>query len=471
MLRFRAIASALALSTLVIGLTAAPAAAADDINVTLAADGSTTDVTTTDPAQTVYAHFTVARGQHLILFCDTKDDAGLPGAKVLDSANKRVIVSGGIGCFRHIMPDPAIEDQSIRADGPLTLVLPPYKGKTFSVKLSYRAFDDVHTQATLDGGPVTFTPASKGQDAFVTFDGKAGDRVYAECTSPVAGRGVTGYLLDARGNAVPSAASPQTYGWCQKGELFYYTPTLPADGTYTVQLDNFWGTDLGATLSLHKTLPTVTVAAPTDGTPATLTTTGVGQNASAIFSLGAGEHALITCAQRSDSPAWTETILWAPPTQYVPGETRVCRHNPSPEGLVIMDSEWKWAEGPHTLEIDPKDADTGSFDLQVYKVRDKVGTVWGWDRPATVTTAQPGQNAKFNFWGEAGQKVSGTCQLASGTARTTVYDPAGEVVATGSCATGLMPVTTLAETGSYSAVVDWPGLGTNTATVSMHVAS
>ena len=103
---------------------------------------------------------------------------------------------------------------------------------------------------------------------------------------------VTAVLLDSAGKIVPNAASPETYGRCVKGELFYYTPALPADGTYAVQLDNSWLTDLTATLSLSKTLPTVTIAARTDGTPFTLTTTGPGQNASATFSLGAGEHAV-----------------------------------------------------------------------------------------------------------------------------------------------------------------------------------
>jgi hypothetical protein len=468
MLRVRAIASALALSTLVIGLvTAAPAAAATDLTVTLPDDGSTTEITTTDPAQTVYARFNAARGQHLVLFCDTTTDIGLPGAKVVDSANK-IVRLGPVDCFRHIMPEPAIEAQTVPTDGPLTLVLPPYKGKTFSVKVSYRVFDDVHTHAALDGGPTAFAPTLKGQDSFVSFEGKAGDRVYAACTSPLADRGVSAWLLDASGNVVLNEDSARTYGYCRQGELFYRTPALPADGTYTVQLDNTWLTDLSATLSLHKTLPTVTVAAPTDGTPFTLTTTGQGQNAKAVFSLGANEHALITCAQRAESPKWTQTLLHAPPTQYVPAESRTCWNATTAAGTTLMDSEWNWTEGPHTLEIDPHDADTGSFDLRVYKVRDPIAGTSGMDRPVSVTTTQPGQNAKVIFWADEGDEVSGTCQLAGGTARTTVYSPSGAVIATGTCATALMSVTTMPETGNYRAIIDWPGLGTNTATATFH---
>ena len=464
MLRARAIAGALALSILVIGLTTAvPAGAADNLTVTLADDGGTTEVATTDPAQTVYVRFNAARGQHLILFCDTKSAIGLPRAKVIDSAGKAVPV-GGVGCYHHTMPEPAIETESVPADGPLTLVLPPYRGETFSVKLSYRVFDDVHTHAELDGSPFTFTPTAKGQDAFVSFEGKAGDRVYASCTSALADRGVYAWLLDARGSIVPNAASPRTEGHCLKGELFYYTPALPADGTYTVQLGNSWLTDLTATLSLSKTLPTVRSAPRTDGTPFTLTTTGPGQNASASFSLGGGEHALITCSQRAESPQATQTLLFAPPEQYVPAETRLCWNAPTAAGTVLMDSEWNWTEGPHTLEIDPRDADTGSFDLRVYKVLDVTAGVSGWGNPATITTTQPGQNAKFSFWAYAGDKISGTCRLASGSARTAVYSPSGTVVATGTCATALMSVTTMTETGNYRAVVDWTGLGTNTVT-------
>ena len=469
MLRARARSCAIAaLSVLVIGLTtAAPASAAGDLDVTLADDGGTTEITTTDPTQTAYAHFNVTRGQHLILFCDTTSAIGLPRAKVINSAGKSIPL-GGVGCYHHTLPEPAIETQSVPADGPLTLVLPPYNGTTFSVKLSYRAFDDVHTPAPLDGSPIAFTPTVKGQDAFVSFAGKAGDRIYASCTSALPDRGVTAQLQDSAGNVVPNAASPRTEGYCRKGELFFYTPTLPADGTYTVQLDNSWLTDLTATLTLSKTLPTVRIAPRTDGTPFTLTTTGPGQNASAMFSLGAGEHALITCSQRTEGPQWTETLLFAPPEQYVPAETRVCRHNPTAAGLVLMDSEWNWTEGVHTLEIDPADTDTGSFDLRVYKVLDPTAGISGWDNPASVTTTQPGQNAKFLFYANQGDKISGTCQLAAGDARTTVYSPSGAVVARGTCATALMSVTTMPETGNYRAVVDWAGLDTNKATARFH---
>ncbi|GLZ30968.1 hypothetical protein Lesp02_31570 [Lentzea sp. NBRC 105346] len=435
--------------------------AADNPTVTLPDDGSVVQVTTTDPTQTAYATFNVARGQHLILFCDTTSDDGLPAAKVVDSTGKRVPMPGGIGCFRHVMPTPAIEVEAVAADGPLTLVLPPYRGKAFSVKLSYRVFDDVRTTAALDGGPVTFTPTVKGQDAYVTFQGKSGDRVYAECTSSLPDRGVTGWLLDAKG-------SPRVSGWCHTGELFDLTPELPADGTYILQLDNTFLTDLSATVSLHKTLPTVSVPNRGDGTPVTLTTTGAGQTAKTDFYLDAGEHALITCEQLTESPKWTQTWLNLPPEQYRPAEGRVCAHAPSEAGRIVMDTEWSWMEGPHSFEVDPKDANTGTFDVRVYKVRDPQAGVWGWDRPFSVTTTKPGENAKFVFWADEGDVISGTCQVASGAARTTVYGPAGEVVATGNCATGMMPATTLPGTGNYRAVVDWPGLGTNTATATFH---
>ncbi|MBB5891357.1 hypothetical protein [Kutzneria kofuensis] len=44
----------------------------------------------------------------------------------------------------------------------------------------------------------------------------------------------------------------------------------------------------------------------------------------------------------------------------------------------------------------------------------------------------------------------------------------GAVVATGSCATALMSLTTMPETGNYTAVVDWSGLGANTVTATFH---
>jgi hypothetical protein len=462
MLRARALVSALVLLTSVIA--AAPAAATDDLNVTLPGDGSTTEITTTDPAQTVRAHFSAARGQHLILFCDTPTDAGLPNARVLDGKGKQVAL-GGVGCFRHVMPTPAIEHQDVPVDGPLTLVLPPYQGKAFSVKLSYRAFDDVRAQATVDGGPVAVAPAIKGQDSFVSFEGKAGDRIYATCTSPFPDRGPEALLLDAHGNAVESPSRAE--GHCLKGELFRHTPTLPADGVYTVFLDNGWNTnDLSATLTLARTLPNVTVAAPTDGTPFTLTTTGVGQNARAEFTLAEHEHALITCAQRANAPRYTVTYLTVPPAAYSPGESRPCWPTDVAAGTAMLDSELTWVEGPHSLEIDPAGTETGSFDLRVYAVRDTIGMVWAYDRPATITTTKPGQNARFSFYAEEGDQISGTCRLASGTARVTWRDPWGDVVATGDCATP--PAATVGYTGYYSATVDWPGLEVNTATISLH---
>lgn len=466
MLHMRALLGALVLTASVI--TAPAAMAADAIDVTLANGGATTEVTTTNSTQTVNVHFDAAGGQHVILFCDTTSDSSVLRTWVYDKKNQRVLIDSWSGCFRHVLPEPAFNEQAIEHDGPYKLVLAPNNGQPFTVKLSYRAFDDVHTHVALDGSPVTFAPTAKGQNGLFTFDGKAGDRVRVTCESSVTGRGVSGFLLDANGKVVPNDASPQTWGWCQHGDLFDYTPTLPADGAYTLLLENSWMTDLGATVTLSKTLPTVTVAAPTDGTPFTLTTTGPGQNAKATFTLGANEHALITCEQRGDTPQWTPTLLFAPPTQYVPAESRVCRHAPSAEGRIVMDSEWNWTPGPHTFEVDPRDGATDSFDLRIFKVRDPFTVVRFFDHPLAVTTTQAAQNARFGFYAFQGDRISATCQLASGTARTTVYGPSGTVVATGTCATALMAVTTMPETGSYTAVVDWPGLDTNTVTVNFH---
>src|SRR5262249_44596569 len=173
--------------------------------------------------------------------------------------------------------------------------------------------------------------------------------------------------------------------------------------TYTILIDP----DTTNTGSINFTLfnaSDLTTTITPGGAPVTITTTVLGQNATATFSG--------TASQRISLKMTGVTIGTSSCCS-----TRVSILNPGGITLVaptyvgtsggFIDTQTLPVSGIYTILVDPQGTDTGSITLTLYDVpADPSPSITPGGSPVTVTTTVPGQDAKPTFNGTAGQRIS-----------------------------------------------------------------
>ena len=261
-----------------------------------------------------------------------------------------------------------------------------------------RAATAATTTATIvpGGPPVTVTMSASGDDAAVTFDGTAGQRVSLKLSNVTIGSSgccsTKVSILKPDGTTLIAPTNVGTSGG------FIDAATLPASGSYTILVDP-QGTATGSiTLTLYDVLPDVTSAIVVGGAGVTVTTTTPGQNAKLTFNGTAAQRvslkvAPVCCSTKVSILKPDGTTLVAPTTIGTSG------------GLV--EPATLPVTGNYTIVVDPQSSAVGSATLTLYAVPpDVTGTIVPGGAAVTVTTTTPGQNAKLTFSGTAGARVS-----------------------------------------------------------------
>ena len=129
------------------------------------------------------------------------------------------------------------------------------------------------------------------------------------------------------------------------------------------------------------------------------------------------------------------------------------------------------SSGTYSLFTDYLEAGTGDVTLSLHAVPpDFVGTIVPDGAAAVVSLNNPGQNARLNFSGTAGQrislKVSGS--TLGGTVSLLRPDGTSQAAVFGGYLPTFMEPQTLTTTGMHSIVVDPGGAGTGTVTLELH---
>ena len=183
--------------------------------------------------------------------------------------------------------DRLVDTVTLPMTGTYTIIVGPYSG-CCSGGLTLTLFNvpaDVTYGITLDGTPVTVTTTVAGQDARLTFNATAGQRISLKATAisivPYS------YIEIYRpGGALLSGSGFYTF---PEGAFKDYL-TLPVTGTYTIVYDAYTPTPGSATFQLYSVPVDLTGTISPGGPPVTLTTTAPGQNANVTFSGTAGQR-------------------------------------------------------------------------------------------------------------------------------------------------------------------------------------
>jgi YD repeat-containing protein len=431
--------------------------------------GPAVTMTTTIPGQNAQLTFNGTAGQQVSLRMTGVTLTGgngyldvyikQPDGTTLASSN--YISSGGA----------YIDVQTLPVAGTYTILVNPQTTNTGSVTLTlYDVPADITGPITPGGAPLTITTTTPGQNARLTFDGTAGQRISLKMSGVTltGGNGyVDVYIKKPDGTILVSSA------YISSGGAFIDVQTLAVAGTYTILVDP-QGTNIGSvTLTLYDVPPDTTGPITPDGPAVTVTNTVPGQNEQLTFNGTTGQRVSlkISGVTLTGGNGYVDVYIKKPD-----GTTLVSSAYISSGGAYI-DVQALPVAGTYTILVDPQTTNTGSVTLTLYNVpNDITGAITPGGPAVTTTFVTPGQNAQLTFSGAAGQRVSlriTGVTLTGGNGYVDVYikKPDGTNLASStyiSSGGAYIDVQTLPVAGTYTVLVDPQGTNTGSVTLTLY---
>jgi hypothetical protein len=320
------------------------------------------------------------------------------------------------------------------------------------------------------GGPaVTATTTANNEDATVTFDGTAGQRVSLNLTNVTIG---TSTCCAAKVSILkPDGTALVVATYFGKNGLFIDTKTLPVSGTYKILIDPQGSSTGSVTLTLYDVPADAGGSITAGGASASISTTVPGQNAALSFAGTANQRVSVKVAAAF---ATKVTILKPDGVALAPAVSLAA-------GGGFVDTKTLATAGTYKVHIDPQGAATGTTTVTLYDVpADVSGTIVPGGAAETVTMNVPGQNGRLTFAGTAGQRVSlklsnvtiGTSSSSlTGGSKVSIVNPDGtNLVAPTGVGTGgaFIDVVTLQTTGTYAIFVDPQSSNTGSMTLNLY---
>ncbi|MGH3013586.1 MAG: beta strand repeat-containing protein, partial [Gaiellaceae bacterium] len=347
-------------------------------------------------------------------------------------------------------------------DLPLTgtyTILVDYQGAaTGSATVSLHAVPADVADAIAFGSATTVTTTVPGQNAVLTFAGTAGQRAAVGisgscCTTRVS-------LLRPDGSTLSSLTSFASIGG------FVEPVALPTTGTYTILVDPDGAATGSVTISLYDVPPDVTDTI-VPGSPLRVTVGTPGQSARVAFAGTAGQEVSLRMTDVTIGSILSGTTV----SLRRPDGATIASTNVGTNG-GFLDGRTLPVTGTYTVVVDPVGANTGGLTLALEEVpSDVVDTIVPDGVSATVTTSVAGQDARLDFSGTAGRRVSLRLGPSCCVGRVSITSPGGAtlVPATTFGTSGVfVDATTLPETGTYSIRVDYDGSSTGAVTLTLY---
>jgi subtilisin family serine protease len=311
------------------------------------------------------------------------------------------------------------------------------------------------------GSPVTITTHSAGENAWLTFDGQANQRIALRMSGVTIGPSpcCSTYVSIFKPDGI--ALGSQTLVGTNGG--FVDTRTLPATGRYRILVDPQQTASGSMTLTLYDVPPDATATITPGGAPVTVTTGPVpGQNALVTFS---GTQNQRIALKLSNVTIGTSTCCSARVSIVKPDGSTLVFATPFGTSGGFVDTKTLPVSGTYTILVDPQLTDVGSATLTLYDVPpDVTSTITPGGAPVTVSMGPvPGQNALVTFSGTQNQRMSlnmsnvtiGTSTCCSARVSITSPDNSTLVYATPVGRNGgFLDTKVLPMTGTYTILVD-----------------
>jgi len=424
---------------------------ATDVTGTIAF-GTPITVTTTVPGQNARYTFNDTAGQQVSLTVSNSTYTGCIALNVAilrpDGSSLASTGTCGSSAF--------VDSTTLPTAGTYSVLIDPSGTGIGSATIQLNTFSDLSGTITI-GTPLTVTTTGIGQNARYTFSGTAGQQISLTLTNST----YTGCIALNTSILKPDGTTLGSTGICG-ATGFIDSMTMPVTGTYTVLVDP-GGTATGSVTLQINTFSDLS-GTITIGTPLTVTTTGIGQNARYTFSATSGQQISLTMTNSTYTGCIALNTSILKPDGTTLGSTGICG------ATGFIDSMTVPVTGTYTVLVDPGGTATGSVTLQINTFSDLSGTITI-GTPLTVTTTGAGQNARYTFSGTAGQQISLTMTNSTYTGcialNTSILKPDGTTLgSTGICgATGFIDSMTVPVTGTYTVFVNPGGTATGSVTL------
>lgn len=383
-------------------------------------------------------------------------DLSIYSPKNIKGATTLIGTSGGL-----------LEGGPFTSSGTYAIVVDPTSTNTGNFTFTLYLSTDVSNTISANGTGVGITTTTPGQNAQLTFNATANQRVYLKITSVSMSGGtnnwVVVYIRKLDGTTLAQATVDSSGGAID-------TLALPAAGSYSVYADPTNASTGSATFTLYDVPADVTGTISTSGTSLTATTTSLGQNAKYTFSGTASQRVYLKITSVSlsgGSPNWANVSIRKP------DGTSLISTTVSSSGLI--DTTTLPSTGTYTVLVDPLNTCLGSMTLNLYDVpADDTGTITAGGSAVTATTTVPGQNGSRTFSGTVDQRVSLSISGVSVTGNSwvsiAIKKPDGSSITstTVDSSGGFLDTKTLTVTGTHSIFIDPYQSNTGSVTLTLY---
>ncbi len=318
-----------------------------DLSGTITVGGPSVTVNATTPGQKARLTFSGSAGQRLGLNV-TIGTLPVPGADI------SILNPDGTTLLAPVNVSPPssafLEPPLLPAAGTYTILADPRDAGTGSLTLALSQIPaDVTASITPGGAAVTVNITKAGQNARLTFNGTAGQRISVRFTNVTIATSTVSLLK-------PDGTTLSTYGTLTTSGGFWDTQSLPTAGTYTI-LINPQGTATGsATVRLFNVPADVTGTLTVNGAALTVQITTPGQNGAVTFAGTAGQ--LVTVRVGSNTMTSLIVSLLNPA-----GATLAS--NGSGAASFTLPQQTLATTGTYTIRIDPLSFTTGSLNVRL----------------------------------------------------------------------------------------------------------
>lgn len=352
-----------------------------------------------------------------------------------------------------------IDTITLSANGTYTInVYPDFEASGNLTLQLFNVPPDVTATIVPGGPPVTVTTTVPGQNARVTFNGTAGQRLSLKLTESI----FPFSFVDIIRPDQSVLSGPQTF----PDGGFEDTFTLPFTGTYTIVVDAYLGNPGNTTMRLYEVPPVITGTLAINGPPVTITTTAPGHDAEMTFSGTAGQRISLKVSAPIDS----DLFLIRPNNQNLL-PSRFTRQI-GPVQAELFETVILPTTGTYKVRVDTWE-DPGSITFDLYEVPPDVpaGTITIGGPPVTVTSTAPRQNRTLTFNGTTGQMVHLKIDNDNSWLNLVwIFRPDGFLLnrrLADAAATKLVEGATLPMSGAYTILTEFFGAGDS---VTLHLA-
>jgi YD repeat-containing protein len=430
---------------------------AADLTDTITLDAAA-DINIQNPGQNVRLTFTGTAGQRVSLRASNVSLVGSSSqgisynGGVINILNPGGTALASLGIFDN--NGGFLDTKTLPADGAYTIFVDLQNATTASMRLTlYNVPADINGAIAADGLPVTVSVSVPGQDARLTFNGTAGQKVSLIISNvSIAGGSIN--IDAADGTHLASTVVNQVYG-----DAYIDTTTLPANGSYTIAI-NPGGYATGSVRLQLYDASDMTGTITAGGVALTLTNDRPGRNALLTFS--GNENQLISLTANDSTVSGTIYIK-------KPDGTNLTYKSVNNNGAFI-DAQLLPVAGTYTILVDPLAASIGSMVLTLYDASDLTGGITIGGAAVGISSNVPGRNTRLAFDATAGQQLTlhvtnnnMQCLLVS------LLQPSGASISSNSSGTSSFSLTSQSApaTGTYTINIDPCGNVIGNLTVSL----